>query len=641
MSAHTKPLSLTAPLLGLLLLAGPAQTAAALPVCEPDGDCQPVYGGACSEYCANTNTTMYNNNILYFHGRNMADWPCELKAYKPGYDHVFVDYDGNASITSTRSTIMSQLYASCGTSPQRCVAICYSAGCNRLLDALQQLSQSGTPIRSAASYGYGLEYIEAAASAAGGTEAATTATSKALKFIIELLTNVKFQPIDQDITPSRARGTFGAMQNASPAPVYHWAGNKDLCRRIKILGLFSYKLCGNKWLAGHKGDGAVPFHSSCGYATATSSPSNCAYGATKYTNRTYRAAVYESNHAGMLPTTVTGVTETLPPLPDDPSQPECVNDGRCDCEKEDYVLNCLMEARGYRSVLAHRAEGVCSGILCGQQSPCQNTCLSGSGCVEPGSMNAEFVSQTGVPTSMTSGQTATVSLTLKNTGGATWTSATSYKLGAQNPQDNTNWGLGRVLLATKDSIALNGTKTFTFTITAPTVASPSTKNFQWQMLREGVAWFGAKSTNVAISVSPPTCSPACAGKPCGAADGCGATCAPGSGCTTPPSDYEAKGWLDSVGAGGWASGWACDQNVPAQSIEVHFWTCDWATFLGKVTANAASEQAVANQCGGGYNHRFGMALPTWANGLCVCGWAMDPQDGSIGQLGNSCSVRSW
>jgi len=49
---------------------------------------------------------------------------------------------------------------------------------------------------------------------------------------------------------------------------------------------------------------------------------------------------------------------------------------------------------------------------------------------------ANFISQS-VPASMTVGQSYSVSVTMKNSGTSTWTAATGYKLGSQNPQDNT------------------------------------------------------------------------------------------------------------------------------------------------------------------------------------------------------------
>ncbi|WP_224371309.1 NBR1-Ig-like domain-containing protein [Hyalangium versicolor] len=115
-------------------------------------------------------------------------------------------------------------------------------------------------------------------------------------------------------------------------------------------------------------------------------------------------------------------------------------------------------------------------------------------------LDSQFVSQS-VPTTLTVGQTASVSVTMRNTGANVWTAAGQYKLGSQGPQDNLTWGVGRVDLASSESVGLNGQKTFTFAITAPSTAG--VYNFQWKMLQEGNVWFGALSPNVAITVSQP------------------------------------------------------------------------------------------------------------------------------------------
>ncbi len=114
----------------------------------------------------------------------------------------------------------------------------------------------------------------------------------------------------------------------------------------------------------------------------------------------------------------------------------------------------------------------------------------------PGVTNgATFVSQS-VPSTMTAGQNYTVSVTMNNSGTSTWTTDL-YKLGSQNPQDNGTWGTGRVYLSS--AVAPGSNYTFTFTVTAP--STPATYNFQWRMVKEGVEWFGAYTTNVAVNVS--------------------------------------------------------------------------------------------------------------------------------------------
>ncbi|MGA9773761.1 MAG: putative Ig domain-containing protein [Blastocatellia bacterium] len=112
--------------------------------------------------------------------------------------------------------------------------------------------------------------------------------------------------------------------------------------------------------------------------------------------------------------------------------------------------------------------------------------------------NSAFVSQN-VPASIQAGQTATVSVTMRNTGTATWF-AGSYFLGSQNPTDNTTWGLNRVSLSS--NVAPGANTTFTFNISAPTVAG--TYNFQWRMLQSATGYFGALTTNVGVSVTSTT-----------------------------------------------------------------------------------------------------------------------------------------
>ncbi len=112
-----------------------------------------------------------------------------------------------------------------------------------------------------------------------------------------------------------------------------------------------------------------------------------------------------------------------------------------------------------------------------------------------GTNNAMFVSQS-VPSALNAGQTASVSVTMKNTGTTTWAAGT-YSLQSQNPAGNTTWGLNRVNLAS--SVAPGSNATFTFNVAAPSTAG--TYNFQWRMAQDGVGAFGDLSTNVAITVS--------------------------------------------------------------------------------------------------------------------------------------------
>src|SRR4051794_2029646 len=79
--------------------------------------------------------------------------------------------------------------------------------------------------------------------------------------------------------------------------------------------------------------------------------------------------------------------------------------------------------------------------------------------------DAQFVSQS-VPASMIAGQSYDVSVTMRNTGTNTWTAPTAHRLGSQNPQDNTTWGLGRVDVP--GALTPGQDAAFRFRVTAPT-----------------------------------------------------------------------------------------------------------------------------------------------------------------------------
>lgn len=110
--------------------------------------------------------------------------------------------------------------------------------------------------------------------------------------------------------------------------------------------------------------------------------------------------------------------------------------------------------------------------------------------------NAQFISQS-VSGVMGAGKAYSVTVQMKNTGNTTWMDSTGYRLGSQNPRDNTIWGTGRV--AVPGAVAPGGTATFTFNAVAPT--STGNYNFQWQMVRDGYTWFGPTTTNVVVNVA--------------------------------------------------------------------------------------------------------------------------------------------
>lgn len=96
------------------------------------------------------------------------------------------------------------------------------------------------------------------------------------------------------------------------------------------------------------------------------------------------------------------------------------------------------------------------------------------------------------------GKTFTAEVTFTNTGSGAWSSANSFKLGSQTPQDNANWqplsptpnGSTRVPLP--KNVGEDESVTFTFTATAPSISpsAPTKYDFDWRMVQEGVRWFG-------------------------------------------------------------------------------------------------------------------------------------------------------
>ncbi|GEM_PF-6424102 len=109
--------------------------------------------------------------------------------------------------------------------------------------------------------------------------------------------------------------------------------------------------------------------------------------------------------------------------------------------------------------------------------------------------NAQFISQT-APDFISPGETFNFSVTFKNTGTTTWTRANRYSLGTQSPQDNTLWmNTNRVKLP--NSVSPGQEVTFYMTLTAPT--EEGMYAVQWQMVQDGVEWFGDKSEAINLS----------------------------------------------------------------------------------------------------------------------------------------------
>ena len=101
------------------------------------------------------------------------------------------------------------------------------------------------------------------------------------------------------------------------------------------------------------------------------------------------------------------------------------------------------------------------------------------------------------PTGLTCGEEATASVTVRNTGTATWTHAQGYKLGAIGDEDPFLSGDVRVWLDVEDIVPPQSDHTFLVPLEGPETTSSLTTD--WQMVHEGVRWFG-EGTAATIAV---------------------------------------------------------------------------------------------------------------------------------------------
>jgi hypothetical protein len=117
--------------------------------------------------------------------------------------------------------------------------------------------------------------------------------------------------------------------------------------------------------------------------------------------------------------------------------------------------------------------------------------------------NSQFVSQA-LPATLQPNQAFSINVKWLNTGTQTWDGVNGVALRSQNPVDNATWG-GNTVPLFFFATAPGQTMDLTFTAFAPRASG--TYNFQWQLYKEGVGFFGQKSANISIVVgdggSPP------------------------------------------------------------------------------------------------------------------------------------------
>lgn len=111
-------------------------------------------------------------------------------------------------------------------------------------------------------------------------------------------------------------------------------------------------------------------------------------------------------------------------------------------------------------------------------------------------------------------------------------------------------------------------------------------------------------------------------------------CVDNPACTYYPNNHQPIGYLDGIDGNGYAVGWTCDPDAPNVSTNVVFNVGGYV--LGPYRTNLGSEQAVADLCGGGYVHRFGVYLPSWATGYLIYAYGQDTMSGSSNLPGWQC-----
>jgi len=117
--------------------------------------------------------------------------------------------------------------------------------------------------------------------------------------------------------------------------------------------------------------------------------------------------------------------------------------------------------------------------------------------------DAEMVSDT-IPATMVAGRQYVVSVTVKNTGTATWSYDDEHRLGAVGDSDP--FAAGRLYLNPGETVVPDATRTFWFPMNAPVTTSTYTTD--WRMVHESVRWFGHSLVKqVQVNTNPDTTPP--------------------------------------------------------------------------------------------------------------------------------------
>jgi hypothetical protein len=189
---------------------------------------------------------------------------------------------------------------------------------------------------------------------------------------------------------------------------------------------------------------------------------------------------------------------TCPDLGEDPNTLEgCENSGApvgCDgipdegmCDGN-VIISCAEHAAPIKTTSSYDC-GQFLACTCGTgqvgQATCIGPCEEQSEDLSP--FNYATIVNSSFPSSMECGTTLSVSLEVQNDGTTSWTSAAEYKLGAV-ADDDPFCETTRKYLPENAVIAPGETHLFTFELLAPNESGVYLTD--WQMVKEGVEWFG-------------------------------------------------------------------------------------------------------------------------------------------------------
>jgi hypothetical protein len=102
------------------------------------------------------------------------------------------------------------------------------------------------------------------------------------------------------------------------------------------------------------------------------------------------------------------------------------------------------------------------------------------------------------PAQLTAGASQAVTISVTNTGTTTWTRLDGYRLGAVGDSDPLA-STTRVGLDDGEQVPPGASRAFVVPIAAP--AQPGTYTSDWQMVHEGLQWFGASVSHPQLSYS--------------------------------------------------------------------------------------------------------------------------------------------